>query len=382
MTEKISRIDITGVRVTPKTAWLFCTLTTADGLTGTGEATLQAQEQAVLAAAREHSRHILGADALSCDAKLLQLPFSTLPQAAFSSAVLQAIWDLRSRSQNESLATALGGAERGSIPLYANINRRTLDRSPAGFAASAAEAIQASFQAIKIAPFDAIEPGLATATVRPALDAALQRIAAVRDQIGPSLRLMVDCHWRFDQARAAEILPALAELAVYWMECPIAETADNLPALRALRSQANALGIRLAGCETAVLLRGFEPYLRAGAYDVMMPDVKYAGGPEEMLRIAAKFDRHGVAFSPHNPTGPICHAASLQVCAAVQTLDILEHQYDETPLFDQLVGHTLPPIRQGAVALPRTAAPGIGVALDSTRLQTLDTTAVWSAQAS
>jgi galactonate dehydratase len=69
----------------------------------------------------------------------------------------------------------------------------------------------------------------------------------------------------------------------------------------------------------------------------MMPDVKYAGGPDEMMRIAALFGRFGVAFSPHNPSGPICHIHSLHICAALGASDLLEHQFDETPLFDAVI---------------------------------------------
>ena len=115
-----------------------------------------------------------------------------------------------------------------------------------------------------------------------------------------------------------------------------------LPALHRLRGLANAGGVRLAGCEQGVRQAGFEPFLKAGAYDAMMPDVKYVGGVAEVMRLAETFDRHGVLFSPHNPTGPVCHATSLQVCAAVPHLDRLEMQFDETPLFAALAGGALP----------------------------------------
>ena len=47
---------------------------------------------------------------------------------------------------------------RDAIPIYANINRRTVDRSPAGFAKSAEDALAANMQAVKIAPFDRLNP--------------------------------------------------------------------------------------------------------------------------------------------------------------------------------------------------------------------------------
>ena len=96
----------------------------------------------------------------------------------------------------------------------------------------------------------------------------------------------------------------------------------------------------------------------------MMPDVKYVGGVAEVMRLAEAFDRHGVLFSPHNPTGPVCHATSLQVCAAVPHLDRLEMQFDETPLFAALAGGALPVPAGGASALPSGAGLGVTLAPD------------------
>ena len=93
----------------------------------------------------------------------------------------------------------------------------------------------------------------------------------------------------------------------------------------------------------------------------MMPDAKYVGGLAEMLWLAERFAQAGVAFSPHNPTGPVCHAASLQVCAAAGAMDRLEVQFDETPRFAALVGGAVPAQPGGVSGLP--AGPGMGVRL-------------------
>jgi galactonate dehydratase len=94
----------------------------------------------------------------------------------------------------------------------------------------------------------------------------------------------------------------------------------------------------------------------------MMPDVKYAGGLMEMLRIGDHLAERGIAVSPHNPTGPVSHAASLHVCAALRECDMLEVQFDESPLFDALCGDTLSQVRNGAASVPSGA--GLGVSLD------------------
>jgi galactonate dehydratase len=142
--------------------------------------------------------------------------------------------------------------------------------------------------------------------------------------------------------------------------------------LRALRASANARGVRLAGCEELSLVSGFAPFLAGGCYDVMMPDVKYVGGVDEMLRVADALHAHGVAFSPHNPSGPVCHAASLHVCAAAPHFERLEMQYAETPLFDELVSHALPRAKGGVIDVP--ASLGLGVQLDPAVVARLEST--------
>lgn len=110
------------------------------------------------------------------------------------------------------------------------------------------------------------------------------------------------------------------------------------------------------------MLEGFMPFLQGNAYDVLMPDVKYVGSMREMLKVADAMDHYGAAFSPHNPSGPVCHAASLHICAVAPNCERLEMQYAETPLFDQLVGSALPQAINGKIAVPRAA--GLGVRLD------------------
>lgn len=172
--------------------------------------------------------------------------------AAVACAIDQALWDIASRRERKPLHATLGAARRAEIPLYANINRRTLDRSPSGFAASARHAIAHGFDAIKIAPFDGVRPGSGDAVA-----AGIARAAAVRAEIGSTRQLFVDCHWRFDADTTKRALDALLELGIAWFECPIAEIPANLGSLRDLRARANAGAAVLAGCETETGLDGF-----------------------------------------------------------------------------------------------------------------------------
>jgi galactonate dehydratase len=300
-------VEARSVRVTARTVWTFARLVAQDSSEGWGEATLEGRSAEVEAAIR----------AFSLPIELGAVP-TDLVQAAAYSAVEQALCD--------------------RVALYANINRGTTDRSPAGFAARAAEAAALGFGAIKIAPFDKPQEGYA-------------RIAAVADAIAGRAELQVDCHWRFDEARAQEALGECARLGVTWFECPLPETPEHFAAIKRLRGKANAAGMRLAGAEQFIGTAGFRPLLEQGLYDVVMPDVKYAGGLAECLRIAELAARHGVACSLHNPSGPVCHAHSLHASAAMESNERLEYQHGETPRFYEIAPGLAAPVG-GSAALP------------------------------
>jgi galactonate dehydratase len=359
-------IDLVHAQVTPKTLWSFLRIVSSDGLAGVGEASIPRGAAAVDAAvdtARAAAEGKTVADAL---AFVDNAPRETLADAAIASALEQAMWDIKGKAAGQPVWELVGGGGSRRIPLYANINRRTLDRTPAGFAASARDAVAAGFQALKIAPFDDLTPRIAEdADGGVFIAAGIARIAAVRDAIGPARELFVDCHWRFTPPAAKRTIDALAALRVVWFECPVTERSDTIDAIVALRAHANAHGMRLAGLEELTSAAAFRPWLAAGAYDVVMPDVKYCGGIAALIAIGEEAARHGIACAPHNPTGPVCHAASLAACAALPPPGLLELQWDETPAF-YAMGRGLPRPEEGLSAVPN--APGLGVELDLTKM--------------
>jgi galactonate dehydratase len=369
---RIDSITLSIARVTPSTHWTFVEIVDQYNRRGWGEATLTGQDDNLLHAANDLFPQIAGM-CLNEVARFLQShPLNTLAYAAIVSALSHARNDLIGQLLGRPIAALHGQPVRDTIPLYANINRRTRSREPHQFAQSAQAALAAGYNAIKIAPFDGVALyGAPQEPDQKALDLALERIAAVRDAIGPSVELMVDCHWRLNSAVARDVLSSEICTGLHWLECPIPETPENLPELRALRSFANQRGIRLAGCEEAMRVEGFLPFVNAEAYDVMMPDVKYVGGVAQMIAVAQLLDRHGIEFSPHNPSGPVAHAVSLQICAIVKNFRRLETQFDETPFFKSLCGSSLPVMANGKSSI--STRPGIGIRIDRKVLESLTT---------
>jgi galactonate dehydratase len=335
----IVRISLFAVRAAERTVWLLCEAEDARGGRGLGEATLAGCELEVAAhfSARAASLVRCGSGPIFTDYP------ASLAESAACSGIGQAIVDLEARREGVSVAALLGLGEPRSVSVYANINRGTATRTPEGFARRALEAVADGFTAIKIAPFDPLPPDSLDQALRGGalpngFAAAAARMRAVRKAIGSEVELLVDCHWRLDAEGAAKLGDEARELGIAWIESPIPESEANAERLKDLRAHYGACGIELAGGELLFATDQFEDWSRRGVLDVLMPDVKYLPTLDLYLRVLAAIRRCGREPSPHNPTGPVCHAFTWQISVATPFVQRMEMQYRETGLFCDLVG--------------------------------------------
>ena len=351
--------------VSARTNWCLLEVETDDGLTGWGEASLNGWEPMLVAATALRADELTGLELHEAQERLKPVPRSPggLVVNAITSALQQAIAAIDAESNSIPVWALLGKQQRAAVPLYANLNRATVDRSPEGFAATARQAMAAGFTAFKAAPFDGVTPAnCGSEEGRLLIAAGVERVLALRDTIGPDARLMVDCHWRFDEARAIDTLRALDAAKLFWFECPLNEAPEYWPAYQRIRAAANARGTRIAAAETQVGAAAFQAMFDSGIVDAVMPDIKYCGGPREMLAIAESAEQSGVIFSPHNPTGPVCTTASLHIASIAPQCDLLEFQFGESPLYYELLGGTHPALANGAFVVP--TEPGLGISID------------------
>lgn len=367
---KIADITPLVFNVSEKTNWFFVRVTAENGLSGLGEASLNGWETAQVAVAENLRRLWQGRTVAELLPQLKVYAHSPggLIASSVISAIEQAVTDLRARAAEVPVHELLGGALRKSVRVYANINRGARDRTPDGIARSARSAVEQGYRAVKIAPFDGVYWGDADqAETARRTRAGVERVLAIRAAVGPDIDIMVDCHWRFDEAGARQVLRELQPARLFWIECPVSENPDSFALLRRIHDEARACGMKLAGAERQIGDGGFAPFIDDGLLDVVMPDAKYAGGYSEMLRVAQRCARHGVAFSPHNPTGPVCNVVSMHICAVAPAFLILEHQLAESPLFHDVAGGYRPQLVDGAFVVPD--APGLGITLDETVLR-------------
>jgi len=316
------------VRATARTVWLVVQVRTLQGIIGLGEASDAFGFAATTAAQGREMESMLGR---FVGLMVGKSPFNIshyrklgeplarsggLVAATAYSAVEQALWDLAGQALGVPTSTLFGGALRERIPMYANINRATTERTPAGFAATAKRAVGEGFRAVKAAPWD----GYPKVTA----EEGIACTEAIRIAVGEGVDVMVDCHSLFSVAEAVRVARRLEGVKLRWYEEPVApeKVAETVDIGRQIKQP-------MAGGEMLFGVDGFAPLCREHSVAVIMPDVKHCGGMLALTHIGAMAAGYGVSVAPHNPSGPVSTAATAQAAAGLANCEILELQWGE-----------------------------------------------------
>ncbi|WP_316979556.1 galactonate dehydratase [Shumkonia mesophila] len=363
--------EITTFRVPPR--WIFVKVSTDDGRTGWGESIIPKRAGAVVAAIADMAANLKGMDANRIEDIALRLRkgafFRHGPVLATAAAgIEQALWDIKGKANGLPVHEFLGGSVRNRLRAYAWIG----GDSPADVVGHARTRTEQGFTAVKMNATGVIERIGDLA----AIDAAVARMAALRDAFGNDLDVALDFHGRVPRSA---LKPLLAELEPYrpmWIEEPL--TPENEDTFKVLAQAARSIPI--ATGERLTSRWEFKRVLDSGAVDIIQPDVSMTG-LFEMEKIARLAEIYDVAVAPHCPNGPISLAASLQVgfcCANIviqeQSLGLHYHAgYAGLPPGD-LLDYVVDPGPLSVVdgAFQANPAPGLGIALDEKTVTSRD----------
>ena len=355
----VTDLEVIVVNVTQRTKWIFVLLTASNGVTGLGEASLGRRSE--LNELNSFFRLVEGQSPFDINLyRTKGWPRASSGNRAVAtafSAIEQALWDIVGKTLNVPVYQLFGGKLRDSLPVYANINRATSNRTPEGFAEKARQAVADGFKAIKAAPFDGFPPLTAAANeISSARQLGVDCVFAMREAIGDDIAIKIDAHSFFDVELSISVAQQLLPANLSWYEEPIAPTQTTNT-----RRIHESISQTLAGGEFLFGVEGFAPLCEEKAVDIIMPDIKHCGGLLEAFRIAAVAEANGVKVSPHNPSGPVSTAASVALCAALPNFEILEYQWGEQPWRSNLV---VPNERFVNGAINISNSPGFGIAFN------------------
>lgn len=352
----------------PREQWTVLRLRTEEGICGWGEITGSCDDDAVAALLTRITPELARRDLLNildCRALLTGWRYPAVRTvrsvATALSGLDQALWDITARWYRTPLYKLYGAAGVDSVPLYANLNKALWGmRSPHALMENGSAAAAAGFSTVKCTPFDEVVP----TGMDVSLERGLERIEALTQAV-PMGRVAVDCHQRFEGYTLARMLEQVVGRwgLPYWVEDPVPVQQDA--ALR--RAQAAFPGIRWAAGEDSLCGRQMMEVVRQGCYEVLMPDVKYIGGPSTVRALLPVLEELGVKPTLHNPSGPIATAHSAHLSALIGCGAPMEFPFGVTDGRAQMCA-PYEPIQDGRYWL--SERPGIGITLSEDALRT------------
>ncbi len=360
------RIKITGVdthllRVNDRGHWLVVEVKTDAGLTGLGDASHSkgGLDDPALGKIADYAELLAGRSIYDVE----WLRGKTFPDhpdfgraaSCAVSGIEQAMWDLQGQVAGVPMYALFGGKLFDEVRNYANINRSTDQRTPEGFAAMAQSAVEAGFDAVKMASYDGMPRNGSAAEIAAHTKLGTDCLRAVREVLGPDRDLLVDGHSNFDLERGLALIRDLEDLNLFWVEEP-ARPFDILAKIR------EAAPMPLAGGESLFSVEEYLPYIQAETVDITMPDIKYVGGALELKKVAAMAEAAGMLAAPHGPASPIGNMAAAQVCVTMPNFSILEFSHGDAPWRAELTDPPEPLGPGGMLRVPDT--PGLGYKLN------------------
>jgi mannonate dehydratase len=374
-------VDAKVIVCSPGRNFVTLKLTTEDGLTGLGDATLNGRELAVAAYLQEHVVPLL----IGRDARRIEDTWHYLYKGAYwrrgpvtmtaIAAVDTALWDLQGKALGVPVYQLLGGRARDGVTVYGHANGQTIDDTVAEvarFAGAGYRAVRAQCGVPGVPDTYGVGHGKPGEVYEPAkkglppesawstekyLDVVPKLFARLRKDLGPDLHLLHDVHHRLTPIEAARLGKELEPHHLFWMEDPVpAELQDGFRLIRQHTTTPIATG------EVFSSIYDCQDLIKEQLIDYIRTTVVHAGGITHLRRIAHLAELHHVRTGSHGATdlSPVCLAAALHFDLAVHNFGIQEYMPHSADT-DRVFPHTY---RFADGMLHPGEGPGLGVELD------------------
>ena len=342
-----------------KRNWLIVRIQTDEGIEGIGESSMLSSDPIVESLIQEWSEnYLVGKDPLAGQVHWTRLHQDNLGRGGrLYSTVLSgidiALWDLRGKILGVPVYQLLGGPFRNKLRVYAN-GWYTNPASPELIAEEAKKVVQMGYTAMKFDPFGKI----AYTTISPEeAQLSVDRVAAVREAVGPNVDILIEVHARFNVYTAVGLAKRMEQYRPFWYEEPVSQ--ENTNEMRQVRDRIN---IPVATGERLYLKFPFFDLVKNEAVDILQPDICNAGGITELHKIGSMAEAQHVMMAPHNTNSAVGTVASFHLDTAMPNFLIQEYhaEFYEPHYFQVVQG--LPRQKDGYVNLPE--GPGLGISLD------------------
>jgi L-alanine-DL-glutamate epimerase-like enolase superfamily enzyme len=334
--------------------FLLVKVHTDEGITGLGEVSCTpgwSGEDSVTAA--HFIRNFLGPLLIGENPlhieRLTQNMQKRIAHNVFTKAALEmALWDILGKTANLPIYQLLGGPVRDFVPTKFSIT----GVEPTQAAEIAVWAVEQGFRTMKVKVGTGPEKDIA-------------RVKAVRNAIGPSIRLGVDANGGWTPRAAVTTIRQLSEEGIYFAEQPV--PALDMSWLADVRNQVN---LPIIADESVYSLQDAMALARVGAADVFSLYIGKGGGIGPARKAAAVAEAAGLTCTVgSNLELGVASAAMIHLAMATPGIGAEEYPCDILgPFFyeDMLLREPLP--IQGGEARP-LERPGLGVELDEEKVE-------------
>jgi L-alanine-DL-glutamate epimerase-like enolase superfamily enzyme len=317
-------------------------VTTSDGVEGIGYIVYPRPDlmTTIGQAARELGAHLTGMSVLEPEAaweKLARQGDWVGPGGLLHCALAPldiAVWDAHGKTLGQPLHRLLGGY-RDRLPTYAS-DGLWVSLTPDELAAAAKQHVADGFSAVKL-----------RIGKEPTAEGEARRVRAVREAVGPDVKIMVDAGESWSLAHARRAGRVLQDAGIAWLEDPVHH--HDVAGLAELRRR---LDIPIAAGEHLYPLDAFRTLLEARAVDVVILDLARVGGVTPWRRIAALAHAHRIPVCGH-----VVPEIQVHLLAAVASGHMVEYVPRSAGIL-----RAMPRREHGDLVAP--SAPGLGLELD------------------
>lgn len=342
--------------------WLFIKVETDAGIYGWGEAYTQAdRDRSIEITVQQLRRYLIGRSPF--DIKhftfMAYTDFATrrgsMEFYCAVSGIEHALWDIAGKAAGQPVYNLLGGAARTQIRVYAN--GWGGGGSLENLVNAAKGVVARGFDAMKFDPFP--NPWRAYISRRDE-DIAVERVAAVREAVGPDVEILIEVHRRLAPMHAVRVARRMEPYRPFWYEEPV--SSRDMAGLAEARREIN---LPIVTGEELYTKSEFRDVFEQRAADIINPDVCNCGGILELREIAAMAEVYHVVVAPHNYNSTaIGLAATVHAAAGMPNFLITEYFVNWEAIGKEIATPLIP--QNGVISLP--TAPGLGIEINEDAL--------------
>ncbi len=339
--------------------WVFIEIITDDGSNGYGEATVYADQFALINHIKDIKKFIINKDPFKVRELINEWFLSTFNRnkdiinISLISGVESACFDLIGKHFGSTIYNLFGGPVRDKVKVYAN-GWYTGINNIEDWSKEAKKVINKGYKSLKFDPFGTGSGFLDYDEYKKSMDI----IETVHNAVGDKTEMLIEGHGRFNRSTAMKIGKELEKYDnIGWFEEPvIPEDIDGLSIL------SKALKIPIAAGERLITSYDFTELFKSGSVSIAQPDLVNTGGIIEILKIGAMAEANNIAIAPHQAEGPLNTFTTLNADALLNNLKIQE-MFDEFayPEWVNEIVDNRPEVINGYAKLPDK--PGIGINL-------------------